>query len=137
MSMFPEFEIVRRLRKSMRQAISDARRRQAKKLKPAPVDVTVDEMMSILARQQYKCALTGLPFWGCGVQFGPSIPSIDRIRARDGYTADNVRVVLLGVNGLRGAGTDEDLYRIARALIAYRPRAAAFKAAAARRKVTA
>jgi hypothetical protein len=50
-----------------------------------------------------------------------------------GYVSGNVRVIRLGVNGLRGAGTDEDVYRTAKALLAYRRRAAAFKAWATRR----
>jgi hypothetical protein len=65
----------------------------------------------------------GLPFWDDHAKaFGSTIPSIDRIEASKGYTPNNVRVVLLGVNACRGAGSDDDLYRIAKALLANRPR---------------
>jgi len=114
-------------------AITDARRRQAKRAKPAPVTITVDEMMLILRQRGFVCALSGLPFWDEIAAYGPSIPSIDRVDAWLGYVSGNVRVIRLGVNGLGGGGTDEDVYRTAKALLAYRRCAAAFKAWATRR----
>jgi hypothetical protein len=81
-------------------AITDARRRQAKRAKPAPVTITVDEMMLILRQQGFVCALSGLPFWDEIAAYGPSIPSIDRVDAWLGYVSGNVRVIRLGVNGL-------------------------------------
>lgn len=111
-----------RLRRSMGRAIRDARRRQGKRAKPARVDLTTKQAMRILARQDYRCALTGLRFWSTPERFGPTIPSIDRIDARAGYTEGNVRIVLLGVNALRGCGTDAEMLRIARALIKHEGR---------------
>jgi hypothetical protein len=109
---------VERLRRSMRGAIGFARRRQAKKAEPVPVDISLDELMEILHRQDYRCAITGLRFWsGSAVAYGPAIPSLDRMSARRGYTRSNIRVVLLGVNGLRGAGSDDDMLMIARAVV--------------------
>ncbi len=108
----------------MRGAIGLARRRQAKKANPAVVEVTLDEIMEILRRQNYRCAITGLPFWcGSAAAYGPTIPSIDRMHASDGYTRGNVRVVLLGVNGLRGSGSDDDMLMIARAVVKNGPTA--------------
>ena len=101
---------IERLRRSMRGAINFARRRQAKKASPVVVDITLDELMEILDWQGYRCAISRLPFWfGSPVAYGPTIPSLDRIEASKGYTRSNVRVVLLGVNGLRGSGTNEDM----------------------------
>ncbi len=60
------------------------------------------------------------------------MPSLDRIDPHGPYSADNVRIVLLGINGLRGCGTDADMYRIARALIRNIRSVAASKGAATR-----
>jgi hypothetical protein len=45
------------------------------------------------------------------------------LQASIGYTRSNIRVVLLGVNGLRGSGTDEDMLMIARAVVKNGPKA--------------
>lgn len=113
-----------RLRRSLRGAIDFARRRQAKKASPTVVNITLDEIMEILRKQNYRCAISGLPFWcGSTAAYGPTIPSIDRIHAPGGYTRSNVRVVLLGVNGLRGRGSDDDMLMIARAVVKNGPKA--------------
>jgi hypothetical protein len=129
----------RKLRGSLRCAINDARRREAKKAEPAEVDLTLDQMMAKLARSDFRCALTGLPFWFDDAdRFGPSCPSIDRIEPDGPYNDRNTRVVLLGVNSGRGRGSDADMYRIAGALLAHRAnissgRGAALKAWETRR----
>jgi len=115
---------IARLRRSMRGAIGFARRRQALKASPVAVDITLDQVMEILHRQKHRCAISRLPFWcGSAVPYGPTIPSLDRIQASEGYTRSNIRVVLLGVNGLRGSGTNEDMLLIARAVVKYGPKA--------------
>jgi hypothetical protein len=104
-------------------AVNLTRRRQALRAeqgRPAVVvTVTVDELMAKLAENGYCCALTGLPFYEdeSGGSFGPSRPSLDRIETDGDYSADNVRVVYRGVNGLRGCGSDADVLRIARAIV--------------------
>jgi hypothetical protein len=111
------------LRKSMARAIALARRRQAERAaqgKPAAaVTVTVEELMAKLAENGYRCAVTGLPFYVDDAvgSFGPSRPSLDRIEVGGDYSARNVRVVYLGVNSLRGCGSDADMRRIARAIV--------------------
>jgi hypothetical protein len=129
----------RKLRGSLRCGIGDARRREAKKAKPAEVKITLDQMMAKVAAAGFCCALTGLPFWFDDAdRFGPSCPSIDRIEPDGPYDDRNTRVVLLGVNSGRGRGSDDDMYRIAGALLANRAnissgRGAALKAWETRR----
>jgi len=75
--------------------------------------------MTKLRNSNYCCALTGLPFWTDDAdRFGPTMPSLDRIDCDGDYSDANVRVVLLGVNSLRGRGSETDMFRIAEALTA-------------------
>ena len=111
-----------RLRVSMRGAISFARQRQEKRQregKPSvAVTLTLDQAMDLLDRQDYRCALTRLRFYSLGSHsYGPSRPSIDRIKHAGPYSLGNVRDVLLSVNGLRGSGTDAEMIEVARALV--------------------
>lgn len=114
---------VNRLRVSMRGAIDFARRRQATRLSKGKsaveVTLTLEEAVSILRDQDYRCALTRMRFYSLsGDSYGPSRPSLDRIEHSGPYSLGNIRVVFLGVNSLRGTGTDRDMYEIARALAA-------------------
>jgi len=116
----PDAQYLKRLRISMKGAIRFAHRRQAKKLLPAPVTLTLEQAMQILHRQAYRCALTGLEFWSRtpGRSSAPRSPTLDRIKHGGPYSAGNVRVILFGVNSLRGNGADEGMYEVARALLA-------------------
>jgi hypothetical protein len=66
------------------------------------------------------CELTGLPF---APRYGASSsifsPSLDRIIPSKGYTQDNCRFVLLGINGLKHDGTDEEMFFVAKSLISF------------------
>jgi hypothetical protein len=85
--------------------------------------LTPDEAEAIVERQGYRCALTGLQFWsGTAGSHKPRRPSKDRINPEGPYTAKNVRIVLYGVNALRGSGTDAEMYEIAKALLDHRLR---------------
>lgn len=67
-----------------------------------------------------RCAITGLNFvFGTQTHY-PFSPSIDRVNSGLGYIQSNCRFVLFSVNSMRGNGTDEDMYKIAEAMIAYR-----------------
>lgn len=112
-----------KLRASMRGAIGFARRRQEirrqKGKESATVTLTLSEAMDVLRQQDYRCALTRLAFYSLtGASYGPSRPSIDRIEHAGPYSLGNVRIVLLGVNSLRGTGSDADMYTMAKALAA-------------------
>ena len=112
-----------RVLRSMRTSINDAARRQAKKAKnKARVTVTIDDIKRKLECTGWRCAVTGLAFWSCRTKFGPTMPSLDRIKPDGDYSARNVRVVLYGVNGLRGRANDAIMRRIATAIVTAKER---------------
>lgn len=71
------------------------------------------------ARWTGFCELSGLPFDVTPSGSGPRAfsPSIDRIDAVQGYLISNCRIILFGINAMKGPGSDEDLLTIARALV--------------------
>jgi hypothetical protein len=113
----------RRLRASVKGMIRFAERRQLANVRQGKerVAVTISEEEAIekLRLQGYQCALTHLPFWTDEGQrsFGPMSPSFDRIKHAGPYSRANIRIILSGVNALRGSGSDRDMYRIAAALV--------------------
>lgn len=65
-----------------------------------PCDITPKWIFEQLEKQNYKCLVTKKRFWSGG-EFrsrDPYAPSIDRISPGGGYTKDNTRIVLLGLN---------------------------------------
>ena len=67
------------------------------------------------------CELSGVPFnieAKRGVQ-GPYSPSIDKIVPELGYTPENSRMVLYGINALKSNGTNEDMINIMETTIKY------------------
>jgi hypothetical protein len=66
------------------------------------------------------CEITGLPFqkWGTSLH-KLYAPSVDRIDNSKGYMRDNCRMILYGINALKGEGTDQDMETIARALVSF------------------
>jgi hypothetical protein len=73
--------------------------------------------LAMMEAQSRCCALSGVPFslevLGHGAAPRPFAPSIDRIDARRGYAADNIRIVCWAVNCLLGTWGDEVARRIA------------------------
>lgn len=63
------------------------------------------------------CEITGIPFQHGSRNPTPFSPSIDRIDPRLGYTKENCRFILFGVNSLKLNGTDSDVMLIARAIL--------------------
>jgi hypothetical protein len=70
---------------------------------------TVDELMQVLIKQDYKCALSGTQL-SCKMELNPDFVgkgkrhlwptnvSIDRIDSTKGYTIDNVQLVCVVLN---------------------------------------
>lgn len=121
------YEREKRFRTWARQAIGFAERRQRKKAEKGrqrvQVTVTVEELLAKLRAQDYCCALSGFSFWsGDGGAYGPTIPTLDRMNTDGEYSDENIRIVCLGINSLRGHGSDEQMYRMAEALLRRRDR---------------
>lgn len=64
-----------------------------------------------------KCAITGLPFVLGGGKRNIFSASLDRKDNARGYTQDNCRWILLGVNLLKYTGTDAQMLEIAKAIV--------------------
>lgn len=67
-----------------------------------------------------RCELTGMKFVVAAKTMSPYSPSLDRIDPKLGYTQGNCRFILMGVNSLKNTGTDEDVMRIAEAIVGSR-----------------
>ena len=121
-----EFAYKRKVTKSVKAALRFVPYDSTAKGRSAEFDaqtMTSAEVDTLLERQKYKCALTGLKFWtGGGSCRGhhPRSPTKDRLDTDGPYTLANVRIVLGVVNSMRGRGTDEEMYEIAEALLVTR-----------------
>lgn len=75
-----------------------------------------------LERLDYKCAVTRIPFNVVMPPRGmnPYTPSIDRIDASRGYTLDNIRIVIFGLNVMMLDWGEDTFHRIAWAYISTR-----------------
>jgi hypothetical protein len=96
-----------------RKAVIAAKGRAAKKR--VAFDLTVE-----WAQERWTgfCELTGIPFQPrFDAPSGIFSPSLDRIVPEKGYTQANCRFVLMGINGLKRDGTDEEMYLVVKSLI--------------------
>jgi hypothetical protein len=65
--------------------------------------LTLDDCIALLEKQEYRCALTGVPLT-CLLKRGEKTntnASLDRIRPEKGYHPSNVQIVCVAVNRLR------------------------------------
>ncbi len=73
--------------------------------------------LATMEAQGHRCLLSGVPFslevLGHGAAPRPYAPSIDRIVARRGYTADNIRIICWEANLLLGTWGDEPAVTVA------------------------
>jgi hypothetical protein len=75
--------------------------------------LTWEYLMNLWKSQNGLCAISAIPLKPRKGRINPYTPSLDRIDNKAGYAKGNVRWVLLGVNSLKGVGTDEDVRYIA------------------------
>jgi hypothetical protein len=64
-------------------------------------DLDYDWAIAEIERQNFRCALTGIPFFAPydgNSRVHPFCPSLDRILPGQGYTKENVRVVIYAAN---------------------------------------
>lgn len=86
-------------------------KRQECRKKAIPFDLTKEWYRGQLEK---GCAVTDLPFrLTAQGKPNPYSPSVDRIDPSKGYLKNNCRLVLYGVNSLKGTGTDDDMWQIA------------------------
>jgi hypothetical protein len=86
-----------------------------------PFSLTVDRVQRVL--EAGFCEVTGMPFvYGKrGEHRLPWSPSLDRLHALDGYTNENVRVVVWIYNAAKWTFGHEDVVRLAKAVIGTEP----------------
>lgn len=70
------------------------------------------------ARERWTgfCELTGIAFQPSSGGQGTRSPSLDRISPALGYVQSNCRFILSAVNSLKGSGSDEEMFVIAKAI---------------------
>ncbi len=71
------------------------------------------------ARQDGKCALSGMFMGKDRAKHAPHAPSIDRRDSRKGYTTENCRLVTYIVNCAKNQFTERELLEMCRSLIAH------------------
>ena len=94
--------------------VRDAKKRAMKD--GLPFDLTVEW---IEERILDGCPLSGMQFDLSPGMVNPFSPSVDRVKNHLGYTQDNCRVIIYGLNALKGTGTDADLLNISKVVIDY------------------
>lgn len=95
--------------------VAAARSRAA--LKGLPFDLKVERVQAALERG--CCEATGIPF-NLSSKRDWATPSLDQKRAGQGYTSENTRVILFGLNAACGNWGEDRLLQIVEALTAQR-----------------
>jgi len=105
------------LKRSIISAFAKARVRAKKR--SVPFDIPKGTTKLLFERSKGRCELSGIPFrpttTGICSIFSPSL---DRINPSKGYVIGNIRLVLHGLNALKGDRTDEELFEICKSVVA-------------------
>lgn len=82
-------------------------------------EVTIDQnyLLKLYDEQEGLCALSGVRMtWATG-RMSPTSISVDRIDVNNGYVDGNVRLVCVAVNAFRSTMNDQELLKMAKALV--------------------
>ncbi len=85
-----------------------------------PFDLEAQDVFGLMKATDFRCAVSGVAFSkqpATGGWRDPWAPSLDRIENRQGYAADNVRVVALIANTAMNAWGYDTLLRLARGVV--------------------
>lgn len=86
-----------------------------------PCDIDTEFIIDLLKKQQYKCALSGLPLSTSKVNTkmysDPNTVSIDRIDPTKGYMKNNVRLITFMANSCKGRWTDKQVLEFCHGVI--------------------
>lgn len=91
--------------------------RERAKLKGIDFDMSTQSVLSMIAEQSRRCAVTGIEFSNAPSSRGrriPFAPSADRIDNARGYTMDNIRIVCAIANLARGDFSDAEFLKMCR-----------------------
>lgn len=83
-------------------------------------NLTVEFLEELIKKNNYKCALTGIPFdlaKDINYRVRPWCPSIDRIECSKGYVRENVRIVSNAANLARNEFGDNVLFDMAEGIV--------------------
>lgn len=103
------------LKRSIVTAFAKAKKRAVKR--GVPFNIPPGTTRALAERCGGRCELSGIEFRTtttgvCSVYS----PSLDRIDPAQGYVPGNLRLILNGLNALKGDGTDEDVLTICNAV---------------------
>lgn len=86
--------------------------------------LTREDLLEVIANQDYKCAISGLPLT-CQLEKGKrfwSNASVDRIEAGGPYSKDNIQLVCRAVNSWRSNMPLKDFIDVCKAVASYQER---------------
>lgn len=87
-------------------------------------ELTKEDLLSLLEKQHYKCALSGIPLT-CQLTVGKKVwtnASIDRLVAGGPYVKENIQLVCSAVNSWRSNTPLEDFIEVCRKIAEQNPR---------------
>lgn len=94
------------------------------KYRSIDVELSLDQITNLLAKQNYKCALTGLPIelptYESQGRYSEYTASLDRINSDENYTIDNIQWVHKSVNRMKNNLSEEEFFKLCRLIVTMR-----------------